>query len=78
MIQDFHEIPPSVPPRQMPYRPVPIDLEEQFHGNSKEMESAGVIKKVSQEELTPWISSYVLVESTDIDGKLKLCILSRP
>ena len=37
---------PSVLPRQMPYRPVPVHLEEQFNGKVKEMEETGVIKKV--------------------------------
>ena len=42
------------------------------------MESTGVIKKVSQEEFTQWISSYVLVETTDKDGKPKLHICLDP
>ena len=33
---------PSVPPWQMPYRPVPVHLEEPFNGNIKEMEETGV------------------------------------
>ena len=67
---------PNVPPWQMPYRPVPVHLEEQFNGKIKEMEETGVIKKVLQEEFTPWISSYVLVETTDKDGrpKLRICL----
>ena len=69
---------PNVPPCQMPYRPVPVHLEESFHGKIKEMESTGVIKKVSQEEFTPWISSYELVETTDKDGKPKLLICLDP
>ena len=69
---------PSVPPRQMPYRPVPVHLEEPFHGKIKEMEETGIIRKVRQEEFTPWISSYVLVETTDKDGKPKLRICLDP
>ena len=69
---------PSVPPQQMPYRPVPVHLEEPFNGKIKEMEETGIIKKVGQEEFTPWISSYVLVETTDKDGKPKLCICLDP
>ena len=30
------QLDPSVPPRQMPYRPVPVHLEEQFNGKIKE------------------------------------------
>ena len=62
----------------MPYRPVPVHLEEQFNGKVKEMEETGVIKKVRQEEFTPWISSYVLVETTGKDGKPKLRICLDP
>ena len=69
---------PNVPPRQMPYRPVPVHLEEQFHNKIREMEASGIIKKVSQEEFTPWISSYVLVETTNKDGKPKLRICLDP
>ena len=60
----------------MPYRPVPVHLEEQFNGKIKEMEETGVIKKVLQEEFTPWISSYVLVDTMDKDGrpKLRICL----
>ena len=72
------QLDPNVPPRQMPYRPVPMHLEEQFNGKIKEMEETGVIKKVLQEEFTPWISSYVLVETTDKDGKPKLRICLDP
>ena len=70
------QLDPNVPPRQMPYRPVPVHLEKQFNGKIKEMEETGVIKKVLQEEFTPWISSYVLVETTDKDGrpKLRICL----
>ena len=37
----------NVLPHQMPYRPVPVHLEEPFYNKIKEMESTGVIKKVS-------------------------------
>ena len=69
---------PNVPPWQMPYRPVPIHLEEQFHDKIKEMSTSGVIKKVDPEEFTLWISSYVLVKTTDKDGKPKLRICLDP
>ena len=42
------------------------------------MEETGVIRKVRQEEFTPWISSYVLVETTDKDGKPKMRICLDP
>ena len=42
------------------------------------MEETGVIKKVLQEEFTPWISSYVLVDTTDKNGKPKLRICLDP
>ena len=72
------QLDPNVLPRQMPYRPVPVHLEEQFNSKVKAMEVTGVIKKVRQEEFTPWISSYVLVETTGKDGKPKLCICLDP
>ena len=80
--QDIKTIYPTVftgiPPRQMPYRPVPVHLEEPFHAQIEEMTASGVITKVEPHEFTPWISSYVLVETTDKEGKPKLCICLDP
>ena len=47
------QLEPSIPPRQMPYRPVPVHLEEQFNGKIKEMEETGVIKESSPRGIHP-------------------------
>ena len=60
---------PNVRPRQMPHRPVPVHLEAQLSQQMQEMTDSGVIKKVEPHEFTLWISSYILVETTDKEGK---------
>ena len=65
---------PSVQPKQIPCRPVPIHLKETFKQEIDKMLQAGVLKLVM--EATPWINSFVLVESKDKAGnhKLRICL----
>ena len=65
---------PSVQPKQTPCRPVPIHLKETFKWEIDNMLQAGVLKPVT--EATPWINSFVLVESKDKVGnhKLRICL----
>ena len=63
---------PSVQPKQTPCRPVPIQLKETFKQEKDKMLQAGVMKPVT--EATPWINSFVLVESKDKAGNHKLRI----
>ena len=67
---------PSVPPKQTPCRPVPINLKESFKKEIDKMLQAGVPKPVT--EATPCINSFVLVKSKDKSGNLKLCICLEP
>ena len=65
---------PSVQPKQTPCRPVPIHLKETFKQEIDKMLQASVLKPVT--EATPWINSFVLVESKDKSGnhKLRICL----
>ena len=54
---------PSITPKQTPCRPIPVHLKQTFQQEIEKMLAARVIKPVH--EATPWISSFVLVESTD-------------
>ena len=65
---------PSVQPKQTPCRPVHIHLKETFKQEIDKMLQAGVLKPVT--EVTPWINSFVLVESKDKSGnhKLRICL----
>ena len=58
---------PSIQPKQTPCRPVPIHLKEAFKKEIDNILQAGVLKPVT--EATPWINSFVLVESKDKSGK---------
>ena len=51
---------------------MPIHLKESFKKEIDKMLQAGVLKPVT--EATPWINSFVLVESKDKSGNLKLHI----
>ena len=74
---DYHiQLDPSVPPKQTPCRPIPIHLKAQFQQEISKMLEAGVLKPVH--EATPWINSFVLVESKDKLGNLKLRICLDP
>ena len=63
---------PSIQPKQTPWLPVPIHLKEAFKKEVDKMLQAGVLKPVT--EAIPWINSFVLVESKDKSGNLKLRI----
>ena len=67
---------PSIQPKQTPCRPVPIHLKETFKQEIDKMLQAGVLKPVR--EATPWINSFVLVESKDRAGNHKLGICLDP
>ena len=74
---DYHiQLDPSVPPKQTPCRPIPIHLKAQFQQEISKMLEAGVLKPVHK--ATPWINSFVLVESKDKLGNLKLRICLDP
>ena len=65
---------PSIQPKPTPCRPVPILLKETFKKEISKMLQAGVLKPVT--EATPWINSFMLVESKDKSGnhKLRICL----
>ena len=74
---DYHiQVDPSIPPKQTPCRPIPIHLKVQFQQEINKMLEAGVLVPVH--EATPWINSFVLVESKDKLGNLKLHICLDP
>ena len=58
-----NQIDPSIPPKQMPCRPIPIHLKEIFQQEINKMLQAGVLAPVH--DATPWINSFVFVESKD-------------
>ena len=65
----------SITPKQTPCRPIPVHLKQTFQQEIEKMLAAGVIKPVH--EATPWINSFVLVESTDKSTgkpKLQICL----
>ena len=70
------QINPSVTPKQTPCHPIPVHLKEAFKQEIDKMLQAGVLKPVH--EATPGINSFVLVESKDKLGTLKLHICLNP
>ena len=70
------QIDPSVPPKQTPCQPIPIHLKQIFQQEINKMLQAGVLAPVH--EATLWINSFVLVESKDKLGDLKLHIFLDP
>ena len=64
----------EVPPKQTTCRPKPIYLKDSFKQELDKMLKAGVLKPV--QEATPWINKFVLLESTDKQGKptLQICL----
>ena len=67
----------SITPKQTPCRPVPVHLKHTFQQEIEKMLTARVIKPVH--EVTPWINSFVIVESIDKStGKPKLHICLDP
>ena len=74
---DYHiQLDPSIPPKQTPCQPIPIHLKNQFQQEINKMLQAGVLVPVH--EATPWINSFVLVESRDKLRNLKLHISLDP
>ena len=65
---------PTIQPKQTPCRPVPIHLKETFKKEIDKMLQAGVLKPVT--EATPWINTFMLVESKDKsrNHKLRICL----
>ena len=70
---------PSITPKQTPCRPIAVHekfLKQTFWQEIEKMLATGVIKPVH--ETTPWINSFILVESTDKStGNPKLSNLFR-
>ena len=74
---DYHiQLDPRIPPKQTPCQPIPIHLKDQFQQEINKMLQAGVLVPVH--EATPWINNFMLVESRDKSGNLKLCICLDP
>ena len=67
---------PTVPPKQTPCRPVPINLKSAFETEINQMLHAGVLLPVNK--ATPWINSFVLVEKRTNNGQVKLRICLDP
>ena len=70
------QVDPSVTPKQTPCRPIPTHLKEAFQKEINKMLETGILVPVT--EATPWINSFVLVESKDKQGQLKLRICLDP
>ena len=70
------QVDPSIPPKQTPCQPIPVHLKDKFQQEINKMLQAGVLAPVH--EATPWINSFVLVDSKDKLGNLKLCICLDP
>ena len=68
---------PSVPSKRLPCRPVPVHQQDEFKKQLDEMLQAGIIAEVH--EATPWINSFVIVESVkDGKRKLRICLDPKP
>ena len=61
---------PSIPPVIHPPRRVPLALQDKLRSELDQMESQGIICKVT--EPTEWVSSLVVVEKPN--GKLRICL----
>ena len=70
------QIDPSIAPKQTPCHQIPVHLKEVSKQEINQMLQGGVVAPVN--EATPWINRFVLVESKDKLGKLKLCICLDP
>ena len=66
----------GVTPKQTPCRPIPIHLKDVFQQEISKMLQAGILAPVTQ--ATPWINSFILVESTDSQGQAKLWLCLDP
>ena len=68
---------PNIPPKWLPCRPVPVHQQDEFKKQLNEMLDAGVITEVH--EGTPWINSFVIVETVkDGQKKLRICLDPKP
>ena len=67
---------PGVTPKQTPCRPIPIHLKDAFQKEINKMLQAGILVPVTK--ATMWINSFVLVESRDNQGQVKLRICLNP
>ena len=68
---------PSIPPKWLPCRPVPVHQQDEFKKQLNEMLDAGVIMEVH--EATPLINSFVIVETVkDGQKKLRICLDPKP
>ena len=66
---------PSITPKQTPCRPISVHLKQTFRQEIEIMLAAKIMKPVH--EATPWINSFILVESTDKSNgmpKLQICL----
>ena len=70
------QVDPSIPPKQTLCQPIPVHLKEKFQQEINKMLQEGILDPVH--EATPWINSFVLVESKDKLGNLKLHICLDP
>ena len=76
-LEPYHiNIDPSVPPKQLPTRAVPIHQQAEFKSQLQEMLSTEVIVPVT--EPTPWINSFVIVETMDKLGNIRMRICPNP
>ena len=67
---------PGVTPKQTPCRPIPVHLKDAFQKEISKMLQAGILVPVT--EATLWINSFVLIESKDSKGQVKLRICLDP
>ena len=67
---------PGVTPKQTPGRPIPIHLKYAFQKEISKMLQAVILVPVTKDTL--WINSFVLVESRDNQGQVKLRICLDP
>ena len=68
---------PSIPSKQLPCQPFPVHQQDEFKKQLNEMLDAGVITDVH--EATPWINSFVIVETVkDRRKKLRVGLDPKP
>ena len=67
----------SIPPKWLPCQPVPVLQQDEFKKQLNEILDAGVITEVHED--TPWINSFVIVETVkDRKKKLRICLDPMP
>ena len=67
---------PGLTPKQTPCRPIPIHLKDAFQKEISKKLQARIIVLVT--EATLWINSFVLIESKDSQGQVKIRICLDP